>query len=263
MARRPQGAAVERRAPPADARAVSPAGGGPSSRARRFFLTPQPSRSRSRVHAGCARLPATLTPSRRRPRSSPPRHACAATWTAPARVSVPHTFVSQLDAAWTGDGTAVAELALPGRGRCGARRRAWRLAEALRDGHRDRSARCAAATTELMPYARGRHRRARAGAKLDRPRRPQPPADRVRIRRAARSLGTARTVTTDAVAFVPPPRRRIRTTRALVARIVRIMGNRRVVKVSLRTPGGQFGAPSIIACTSLREQHRGRGRRSR
>jgi hypothetical protein len=62
------------------------------------------------------------------------------------------------------------------------------------------------------------------------------------------SLGTARTVQTDDVAFLPSFAMASDGT-GLVAWISRASGNRRQVKVSLRAPGGRFGTPSVISGT--------------
>ena len=249
MARHPQGAAGRKTSAAGRRRGtLSPRAAGPSSRARRCFSDPQPSAPSSRVDAACARIPPR--PRRRRHGRRLARRrvpAAAATWTAPATVSAPHTFVAPLEAASSGNGTARRGLALPGRRR--QRRATGARGAALLPGAaafgRERT--LPGATTQVVPYAQ----RSVAALAADEPR--SPPARRVRLSVAfgsadGPSLGTARSVAVDDVAFVP--RLAVGSDGSgLLAWIARASGARRVVKVSLRAPGGRFGAPSIISGT--------------
>jgi hypothetical protein len=180
--------------------------------------------------------------------------AGAATWSAPATVSAPHTFISPLRAAAGGDGTALLAWRFQdgvGAGATGGARAATMLPGASAFGP-ERT--LPGATTQVAPYA------VRSVAALQ-----QTALDaggrRVRLAVAFGSLrgpfagapngpflGTPRTVTTDDVAFVPSLAMSDDGS-GLLAWIARTSGNRRVVKVSLRSPGGRFGRPSIIVGT--------------
>jgi hypothetical protein len=172
--------------------------------------------------------------------------AAAATWTPPTTVSAPHTFVSPLDAARTGNGTAVLSWRFGdgvGANATGGVRGASLVPGATTFGP-ERV--LPSATTQVVPYAQ----RSLAGlvrTDLD--------ATGRRVRLAVAfgsadgpSLGTARTVATDDVAFVPSLAMGADGS-GLLAWVARESGNRRVVKVSLRAPGGRFGTPSIISGT--------------
>jgi hypothetical protein len=177
--------------------------------------------------------------------------AAAATWTAPVTVSAPHTFVSPLRASASGNGTALLAWRFQdgvGSGATAGARGATLLPGATGFGP-ERT--LPSATTQAIPYAQ------RAVATLQ-----ETTLDaagrRVRLAVAFGSLqgpftgapngpfvGTPRTVATDDVAFTPS----LAVDAAgngLLAWIARASGNRRQVKVSLRSPGGRFGAPSII-----------------
>ena len=172
--------------------------------------------------------------------------AGAATWSPPATVSAPHTFVSPLDAAPSGNGTAVLSWRFQdgiGANAPGGARGASLLPGATSFGP-ERG--LPSATTQVVPYAQ-RSIAALLRTDLDAAGR------RVRLAVAfgsadGPSLGTARTVATDDVAFVPSLAMGSDGS-GLLAWIARASGNRRVVKVSLRSPGGRFGAPSIIVGT--------------
>ena len=171
--------------------------------------------------------------------------AGAATWSPPATVSAPHTFVSPLEAASSGNGTVVLHWGFQdgiGAGASTGVRGASLLPGAAAFGP-ERT--LPGDTLKVAPYAR------RSIAALLTPR------DRAGgiIRLAVAfgsvdgpSVGAPRTVATDDVAFVPSFAVASDGT-GLLAWISRASGNRRVVKVSLRAPGGRFGAPSIIAGT--------------
>jgi len=172
--------------------------------------------------------------------------ATAATWTAPATVSAPHTFISGLEAASSGNGTLVADWRFQdgvGNGAAtGARGAALAPGAAAFGGERT----LPGATTQIVPYAQ-RSVAALLQTSLDSSGR------RVRLSVAfgsadGPSLGTARSVAVDDVAFVPRLAVGADGT-GLVAWIARASGARRVVKVALRSPGGRFGAPSIISGT--------------
>jgi len=180
--------------------------------------------------------------------------AGAATWTPPVTVSTSHTFVSPLDAAASGNGTAVLGWRFQdgvGSGSTAGARAATILPGSTAFGPERALPR---ATSQVAPYAQ------RAVAALQ-----QTSLDaagrRVRLAIAFGTLqgpfsggpngpflGIARTVATDDVAFVPSLAVGARGD-GLLAWIARESGNRRVVKVSLRAPGRRFGAPSIIAGT--------------
>jgi hypothetical protein len=172
--------------------------------------------------------------------------ATAATWTAPATVSAPHTFVNGLEAASSGDGTVVSDWRFQdgvGNGATtGARDASLAPGAATFGGERT----LPGATTQVVPYAQ-RSVAALLQANLDTAGR------RVRLSVAfgsatGPSLGTARSVVVDDVAFVP--RLAMGTDGSgVLAWVARTSGARRVVKVSLRAPGGRFGAPSIISGT--------------
>jgi hypothetical protein len=172
--------------------------------------------------------------------------AAAATWTPPATVSAPHTFVAPLASFSTGNGTAVLQWRFQdgvGSGAAtGARgaslqpgapafgpERTLPSATAQMVGYAQRSV---AALVQTQLDATGRQvRLAVAFGSADGP-----------------SLGPARTVATDDVAFVPSLAMGADGS-GLLAWVARASGSRRVVKVSLRAPGGRFGAPSIISGT--------------
>jgi len=172
--------------------------------------------------------------------------ATAATWTAPASISTPHTFVLGLEAASTGDGSVVADWGFQD-GTGTAATRGTRGASLAPGAAAFGAERVLPRDTErVLPYARrsvaaliftqgfaagGRDRIAVAFGSADGP-----------------ALGTARTVVTEDVAFRPAFAMGPDGT-GLVAWIARASGARRVVKVALRAPGGRFGAPSIIAGT--------------
>lgn len=172
--------------------------------------------------------------------------AAAATWTAPTTISAPHTFVSPLRSAASGNGTAVLDWRFQdgiGTGATAGARGAALLPGASAFGP-ERT--LPSATSKVVPYAQ-RSVAALQQTALDAAGR------RVRLAVAfgsadGPSLGTARTVATDDVAFVPSLAVGADGS-GLLAWIARASGNRRVVKVSLRGPGGRFGAPSIIAGT--------------
>jgi len=172
--------------------------------------------------------------------------AAAATWTPPATVSTPHTFVSGLEAGSSGNGTVVADWGFQdgvGTDRTnGVRGASLAPGAGAFGGERT----LPGDTLRVLPYAQrsiaaliftqgfasaGRDRVAVAFGSADGP-----------------SLGTARTIQTDDVAFLPSMALASDGT-GLVAWISRASGNRRQVKVSLRAPGGRFGAPSIISGT--------------
>jgi len=127
--------------------------------------------------------------------------AAAATWTAPATVSAPHTFISGLEAASSGNGTVVADWRFQdgvGNGATtGARGAALAPGAAAFGGERA----LPGATTQVVPYAQ-RSVAALLQTSLDSAGR------RVRLSVAfgsadGPSLGTARSVAVDDVAFVP------------------------------------------------------------
>jgi hypothetical protein len=171
--------------------------------------------------------------------------AGAATWTPPATISTPHTFVSGLEAESSAGGTVVADWGFqdgigtsrtngvrgatlaPGAGAFGAERTL--PTDTLRVIPYAR--RSVAALIFTQAFATDRARVAVAFGSVDGP-----------------SLGAARTIQTDDVAFLPSMALASDGT-GLVAWASRASGDRRVVKVSLRAPGGRFGAPSIISGT--------------
>jgi hypothetical protein len=172
--------------------------------------------------------------------------AAAQTWTPPATIAAPHTFVLSLDAAASGDGTAVARWSFQdGIGNTAAPGAAGasRAPAAAAFGPQQQLPR---GTTQLVPYAR------RSVAALV-----QTPLDaagnRLRLAvafgsAAGPTLGATRTVAQDDVAFVP----RLAVGpdgSGLLAWVARASGGRRIVKVALRAPGGRFGAPSVISGT--------------
>jgi hypothetical protein len=172
--------------------------------------------------------------------------AGAATWTAPATVSAPHTFVSPLDQTAAGNGSAVLSWRFQdGIGTsASAGARAASLAPGATVFGPERV--LPAGTTQVIGYAQ-RSIAALVRTDLD------ATATRVRLAVAfgtpdGPSLGAPRAVTTDNVAFVPRLAVGPDGT-GLLAWVARASGNRRVVKVALRAPGGRFGAPSIIAGT--------------
>src|SRR3954447_14360601 len=172
--------------------------------------------------------------------------AAAATWTPPATVSAPHTFISPLDAARAGNGTAVLtwgfQDGIGANAPAGARGALFLPGAAAFGPERT----LPAATSRVVPYAQ-RSAAALLQTSLDATGR------RVRLSVAfgsavGPSLGTPRTVATDDVAFVPSLAMGSDGS-GLLAWVGRTGGNRRVVKVSLRAPGGRFGTPSIISGT--------------
>jgi hypothetical protein len=171
-----------------------------------------------------------------------PAASAAAAWTAPATMSTPHTFVTGLTAATTGTGAVVAGWGYQD----GVRARATTGARGatLQPGAAAFGPERALPAAGLIPYARrsvaalatsaatgGRTRLAVAFGSADGP-----------------SLRGARAVAVDDVAFVPRLAVGAQGS-GLLAWIARASGNRRVVKVSLRAPGGRFGAPSVISGT--------------
>jgi hypothetical protein len=171
--------------------------------------------------------------------------ASAATWTAPATISTPHTFISGLEAGSSGNGTVVADWGFQdgvGTGRTnGVRGASLAPGAGAFGGERT----LPSDTLRVIPYAQRS-----VGALIFTP---GFATTRARVAVAfgsadGPSLGTARTIQTDDVAFLPSMALASDGT-GLVAWISRASGNRRQVKVSLRAPGGRFGAPSIISGT--------------
>jgi hypothetical protein len=171
--------------------------------------------------------------------------AAAATWTPPATISTPHTFVSGLEAGSSGNGAVVADWGFQdgvGTGRSnGVRGASLAPGATAFGGERP----LPGDTLRVIPYAQ------RSVAALIFT--PGVATDRARVAVAfgsvdGPSLGAARTIQTDDVAFLPSMAMASDGT-GLVAWISRASGNRRQVKVSLRAPGGRFGAPSIISGT--------------
>src|SRR3954471_3793979 len=161
--------------------------------------------------------------------------AGAATWTPPATVSAPHTFVSPLAAAPSGNGTSILSWRFQdgiGAGATAGARGASRAPGATAFGP-ERT--LPSGTTQVVPYAQ-RSVAALVRTQLDAAGR------RVRLAVAfgsadGPSLGTPRTVATDDVAFVPSLAVGGDGS-GLLAWVARASGDRRVVKVSLRGPGG-------------------------
>ena len=173
--------------------------------------------------------------------------ATAATWTAPATISAPHTFILGLEAASTGNGTLVADWRFQdgvGNGATtGARGAALAPGAAAFGGERDAPGRDDRGSAVRQPLGRG--------ADLQRASTRRRAATRLSVAFGSAdgpSLGTARSVAVDDVAFVPRLAVGSDGT-GLLAWIARASGARRVVKVALRSPGGRFGAPSIISGT--------------
>src|SRR4051794_26608458 len=171
--------------------------------------------------------------------------AGAATWTPPATVSTPHTFVFGLEAGSSGNGTVVADWGFQdGTGTAattGTRGASLPPGAAAFTGERT----LPRDTLRVIPYAQ------RSVAALEFTRGFAAGGDRVAVAFGSvdgPSLGTARTVQTDDVAFLPSMAMASDGT-GLVAYIARASGARRQVKVSVRAPGGCFGAPSIISGT--------------
>src|SRR3954470_14954056 len=172
--------------------------------------------------------------------------AAAATWTAPTTLSAPPTFVSPLRAAASGNGTAVLQWAFQdgvGANATGGVRAASLLPGAAAFGP-ERT--IPSATAQVVPYAQ------RSIAALERTAL-DTAGRRVRLSVAfgsadGPSVGTARSVAVDDVAFVPSLAMGADGS-GLLAWVARESGTRRVVKVSLRAPGGRFGAPSTISGT--------------
>jgi hypothetical protein len=170
--------------------------------------------------------------------------ASAATWTAPTTISAPHTFVSPLSAAATGNGSVVLDWAFQdGVGNTATNGvRGASLAPGATAFGPERT--LPRDTSQVVPYASRS-----IAALID----TTVAVDRRRLSVAfgtpdGPSLGTPRTVATDDVAFVP--RLAVGSNGAgILAWIARASGSRRVVKVSLRAPGGRFGASSIISGT--------------
>jgi hypothetical protein len=169
--------------------------------------------------------------------------AGAATWTAPATVSSPHTFVAGLEAASSGNGTIVADWGIQdgiGASATGGARGASLAPGAALFGPEHV---LPADILRVVPYAQ------RSVAALIFTRGSSAGRDRVAVAFGSAdgpSLRAARTVGTDDVAFLPSLAMASDGT-GLVAWIARASGSRRVVKVSLRAPGGRFGAPSIVS----------------
>jgi hypothetical protein len=178
--------------------------------------------------------------------------ASAATWTAPTSVAAPHTFVSPLRSAASGNGTALLDWRFQdgiGSGATAGARGATMLPGASAFGP-ERT--LPGATSQVVPYATRS-----VAALIDTAVSPA----RRRLSVAFGSvqgpfggapngpfLGTPRTVATDDVAFVPSLAVGANGS-GLLAWVARATGSRRVVKVSLRGPGGRFGAPSIVSGT--------------
>jgi hypothetical protein len=171
--------------------------------------------------------------------------AAAATWSAPATVSSPHTFIDGLEAGASGDGSVVADWGFQdgvGTDRTNGARGASLAPGAAAFGPERTLPRD---TLQVVPYARhsvaalvftrgsatGRDRIAVAFGTPDGP-----------------TLGTPRTVLTDDVAFLPHLAVASNGS-GIVAWIARASGNRRIVKVALKAPGGGFGTPTVIAGT--------------
>jgi hypothetical protein len=172
--------------------------------------------------------------------------AGAATWSPPETISIPHTFVFRLEAASSNDGSVVADWSFgdgTGTGATSGTRGASLAPGAAAFGP-ERT--LPSATTQVVPYAR-RSIAALLRTNLD------AAGSRVRLAVAfgsadGPSLGAPRTVATDAVAFVP--RLALGADGSgLLAWVARASGDRRVVKVALRAPGGRFGTPSTISGT--------------
>jgi hypothetical protein len=171
--------------------------------------------------------------------------AGAATWSAPETISTPHTFLFGLEAASSSDGSVVADWGIrdgTGTGATSGVRGASLPPGAAAFGGERRLPRD---TARVIPYAR----RSVAALVFSR----GATASRARLAvafgsAAGPSLGAARTVATEDVAFLPSFAVASDGT-GLLAWISRASGDRRVVKVSLRAPGGRFGAPSTIAGT--------------
>ena len=170
--------------------------------------------------------------------------ASAATWTAPTTISAPHTFISPLQASSTGNGSVVLDWAFQdGVGNTATNGvRGASLAPGATAFGPERT--LPSATSQVVPYA-SRSIAALLDTTLS--------ATRRRLAVAfgtpdGPSLGAPRTVATDDVAFRPSLAVG-QNGSGLLAWIARASGSRRVVKVSLRGPGGRFGAPSIISGT--------------
>src|SRR4051794_19595687 len=171
--------------------------------------------------------------------------AAAATWSAPATISTPHTFISGLEVGSTSAGAAVADWGFQDGVGTGATAGVRGASLAPGAAAFDRERTLPRDTLRVLPYAR----RSVAALLFTR----GFATSRARIAVAfgssdGPSLGAARTVAIDDVAFLPSFALASDGT-GLVAWISRVSGDRRVVKVSLRAPGGRFGAPSIIAGT--------------
>ena len=170
--------------------------------------------------------------------------ASAATWTAPTTISAPHTFISPLEAGATGNGSVVLDWGFQdGVGNTATRGvRGASLAPGAPAFGAERT--LPRDTVQVVPYASRS-----IAALLDTTLSPT----RTRLSVAfgtpdGPTLGTPRTVATDDVAF--QPRLAVGTDgTGTLAWIARASGSRRVVKVSLRAPGGRFGTPSIISGT--------------
>jgi hypothetical protein len=171
--------------------------------------------------------------------------AAAATWTAAATVSAPHTFINGLEAGASGNGTVVSDWGFQdgaGSGStAGVRGGSLPPGAAAFGGQRT----LPGDTLRVLPYAQ------RSVAALIFRRGAAASGDRLSVAFGAAdgpTLGTARTVVTEQIAFLPSFSMASDGT-GLLAWIARASGSRRVVKVSLRAPGGRFGAPSIISGT--------------
>jgi hypothetical protein len=171
--------------------------------------------------------------------------AAAATWTAPATASTPHTFISGLEAGSSGDGTVVSDWGFQdgtGTGSTpGVRGASLAPGAAAFGGERT----LPGDTLRVIPYAQ------RSVAALIFRRGAAASGDRLSVAFGSAvgpSLGTARTVVTEQIAFLPSLSMASDGT-GLLAWVARASGSPRVVKVSLRAPGGRFGAPSIVSGT--------------
>src|SRR4051812_14279780 len=129
---------------------LTPRAAGPSRGARRCISPPQPSACRARSR-GMRPIPVLAAAAAVSLLAAAP--AGAATWTAPTTVSAPHTFVSPLRAAPSGNGTAVLSWAFQdgvGSGATGGARAASLLPGAPAFGP-ERT--LPVATTQVVPYA--------------------------------------------------------------------------------------------------------------
>src|SRR3954447_5888602 len=232
----------ERRRP--TSRDVKPASGGTLIEGPPLFFRRRHLRSPPRVQRGMPPSPALPAVAAAAALVAVPP-AAAATWTAPATISTPHTFVFGLEAGSSGNGSVVADWGFQdgvGTGRTnGVRGASLAPGAGAFGGERT----LPNDTLRVIPYAQRS-----VGALVFTP---GFATSRARVAVAfgsadGPSLGTPRTIQTDDVAFLPSMALASDGT-GLVAWISRASGNRRQVKVSLRAPGGRFGAPSIISGT--------------